>query len=91
MLRSFERTLRAEGKSERTLDSYSTSVRMLSAFLAERGRELTVDVSREDIRDFITVQATRRKLPNGRMGLAGYRPGAVQVTPAVLQALCRGG
>ena len=68
MLRSFERTLRAEGKSEKTLDSYSTSVRMLSAFLAERGRELTVDVSREDIRDFITVQATRRKLPNGRMG-----------------------
>ena len=41
---------------------------MLSAFLAERGRELTVDVSREDIRDFITEQSTRRRLPNGRMG-----------------------
>ena len=68
MLRSFERTLRAEGKSERTVDAYATSVRMLSAFLSEKDRELTVDVTREEIRDFITEQATRRKLPNGRMG-----------------------
>jgi site-specific recombinase XerD len=57
-----ERTLRAEGKSEKTVYSYSLSVRLLTEFLTARGRDLTVDVSRDDIRDFIAEQSTRRKI-----------------------------
>ncbi|MGA7416409.1 MAG: tyrosine-type recombinase/integrase [Acidimicrobiales bacterium] len=68
MSKSLQRTLRAEGKSEKTVYSYALSVRLLSEFLDERGRELTINVSKDDLRDFITEQATRRKLPNGKMG-----------------------
>ena len=62
MNQSLERTLRAEGRSEKTIYSYTLSVRLLSEFLAARGRDLTVDVSRDDLRDFITEQATPRKV-----------------------------
>ena len=65
MVQSHERTLRAEGKSEKTIYSYGLTVRLLSEFLAARGRDLTVDVSRDDIRDFITEQSTRRKIIDG--------------------------
>ena len=62
MAQSLERTLRAEGKSEKTIYSYALSVRLLSEFLAERGHGLTVDVSRDDIREFLAVQGTPRMI-----------------------------
>jgi site-specific recombinase XerD len=68
MVRSLQRTLRAEGKSEKTLYSYVLSVRLLSEFLEARSIPLTVDVPKDAIRDFIAEQATRRQLPSGRMG-----------------------
>ena len=45
-----ERTLRAEGKSEKTVYSYLLSVRLLTEFLTGRGRDLTVDVSKDGSR-----------------------------------------
>ncbi len=73
MIQSLERTLRAEGKSEKTIYSYSLSARLLHDFLAARGRDLTVDVSRDDIRDFLAEQATRRKVTDsqGRVHMGG--------------------
>lgn len=73
MLQSFERTLRAENRSEKTIYSYALSVRLLGEFLAARGRDLTVDVSRDDLRDFIAEQATRRKIIDsmGRVHMGG--------------------
>jgi len=56
MSQSLERTLRAEGKSEKTVYSYTLSVRLLRDFIVERGHDLTVDVSRDDLRDFIADQ-----------------------------------
>ena len=73
MSQSLERTLRAERKSEKTIYSYTLSVRLLSEFLAARGHDLTVDVSRDDIRDFITEQGTPREITDskGRRHKAG--------------------
>ena len=73
MRQSLERTLRAEGKSENTVYSYSLSVRLLTEFLAARGHDLTVDVSRDDIRDFIAEQSTRREITDsqGRKHMGG--------------------
>jgi site-specific recombinase XerD len=73
MTQSLERTLRAEGKSEKTVYSYTLSVQLLTEFLAARGRDLTVDVSRDDIRDFITQQSKRRKITDslGRTHFGG--------------------
>ena len=59
MSQSLERTLRAEGKSEKTVYSYTLSVRLLRDFLGKRKRDLTVDVSRDDIRDFIADQTKK--------------------------------
>src|SRR5665213_3336089 len=59
MSQSLERTLRAEGKSEKTCYSYALSVRLLREFLAERDHDLTVDVSKDDIREFIAAQTTK--------------------------------
>jgi site-specific recombinase XerD len=56
---SLERTLRAEGKSEKTVYSYALSVRLLREFLNRRGHSLTVDVSKDDLRDFIAEQTTK--------------------------------
>src|SRR3954464_9889824 len=40
---SFRRDLRAAGKSDRTLEVYSQSVRFFSAWLEEQGRTPTLD------------------------------------------------
>jgi site-specific recombinase XerD len=53
MTKSLERTLRAEGKSENTVSSYALSARLLREFLERRGHDLTVGVSRDDIREFM--------------------------------------
>lgn len=60
MTRSLQRTLRAEGKSEQTVYSYLLSVRLLAEFLNHGGRELTVDLERDDVRDFIAEQGPSR-------------------------------
>jgi site-specific recombinase XerD len=60
MSRSLQRTLRAEGKSEQTIYSYLLSVRLLAEFLKRGGHDLTVDVEKDDIRDFIAEQGTAR-------------------------------
>ena len=62
MSQSLERTLRAEGKSEKTIYSYTLSVRFLSEFLERRDHGLTVDVSKDDIREFIAEQ-TKKNSP----------------------------
>jgi site-specific recombinase XerD len=67
MSRSLPRTLRAEGKSEQTIYSYLLSVRLLSEFLHQRGHDLTVDVAKDDIRDFIAEQG-HPKLIVDRLG-----------------------
>lgn len=68
MSQSMARTLRAEGKSPATVDSYCLSARLLDEFLEARGEPRTVNVTRDAIRDFLYEQGTRRKLPSGRMG-----------------------
>ena len=55
---SLARTLRAKNRSEATVYSYTLSVRLLAEYLAARGRPQTVDVARDDLRDFIADQAT---------------------------------
>lgn len=65
MSRSLQRTLRAEGKSENTVYSYSLSVRLLSEYLDGRGHDLTVDVAKDDIRDFIAEQGHPRLILDG--------------------------
>jgi site-specific recombinase XerD len=48
LVRSFERHLRAENRSEHTIASYLESLRQAEAFLAGRGRSL-LDARREDL------------------------------------------
>jgi site-specific recombinase XerD len=52
LVRSFERHLRAENRSEHTIASYLESLRQAEAFLAGRGRSL-VDARREDLEAFL--------------------------------------
>ena len=74
--KSLARTLSAEGKSEKTIYSYTLSVRLLTEFLAARGHDLTVDVSKDDVREFIAEQGTRRKIidSKGRVHQGAARP-----------------
>ena len=59
LLRSFERHLRAENRSEHTIASYLESLRQAEAFLAGRGRTL-VDTRREDLEAFLGELLQRR-------------------------------
>src|SRR5215204_4905586 len=52
LLRSFERHLRAENRSEHTIASYLESLRQAEAFLAGRGRSL-VNARREGLKAFL--------------------------------------
>ena len=52
LLRSFERHLRAENRSEHTIASYLESLRQAEAFLANRGSSL-LDARREDLEAFL--------------------------------------
>ena len=65
MAQSLERTLRAEGKSEKTIYSYRLCVRA-QRVPGRRGHDLTVDVSKDDIRLFITEQATPRDITDSK-------------------------
>ena len=66
MALSLERTLQTGSRSENTIYSYLLSVRLLTGFLAERGHDLTVAVTRDDIKDFLIEQQTRRKIVDSR-------------------------
>jgi site-specific recombinase XerD len=59
LVRSFERHLRAENRSEHTIASYLESVRQAEAFLAGRGRGL-LDARREDLEAFLSDLLLRR-------------------------------
>jgi site-specific recombinase XerD len=59
LVRSFERHLRAENRSEHTIASYLESLRQAEAFLAGRGRGL-VDARREDLEAFLGELLQRR-------------------------------
>jgi site-specific recombinase XerD len=59
LLRSFERHLRAENRSERTVASYLVALRQAEAFLAARGVGL-VDASRADLEAFLGDLLTYR-------------------------------
>jgi site-specific recombinase XerD len=59
LVRSFERHLRAENRSEHTIASYLESLRQAEAFLAGRGRSL-VDARREDLEAFLGELLRRR-------------------------------
>jgi site-specific recombinase XerD len=59
LLRSFERHLRAENRSEHTIASYLDSLCQAEAFLAGQGRTL-VDARREDLEAFLGELLQRR-------------------------------
>ena len=59
LLRSFERHLRAENRSERTIASYLESARQAEAFLAARGTGLTA-AGRADLEAFLGGLLERR-------------------------------
>jgi site-specific recombinase XerD len=59
LLRSFERHLRAENRSEHTIASYLDSLRQAEAFLASRGHSLP-DARREDLEAFLGDLLRRR-------------------------------
>jgi hypothetical protein len=61
LVRSFERHLRAENRSEHTIASYLESLRQAEAFLAGRGRSL-MDARREDLEAFLG-ELLRRRAP----------------------------
>jgi site-specific recombinase XerD len=61
LLRSFERHLRAENRSEHTIASYLDSLRQAEAFLASRGHSL-LDARREDLEAFLG-ELLRRRAP----------------------------
>jgi site-specific recombinase XerD len=59
LLRSFERHLRAENRSGRTIASYLESTRQAEAFLAARGTSLTA-AGRVDLEAFLGELLQRR-------------------------------
>jgi site-specific recombinase XerD len=60
LVRSFERNMRAERRSERTIDTYREALEQLSALLHDRGRTLG-DATTADIRDYIIDILERRR------------------------------
>ena len=67
LVRSFERSLRAERKSERTIHTYFEALEQLSAFLVPRGHGLA-DATTADIQDFIIdiIERWRPSTANNR-------------------------
>src|SRR4029453_1373588 len=59
LVRSFERHLRAENRSEHTIASYLESLHQAEAFLTGRGRSLG-DARREDLEAFLGDLLQRR-------------------------------
>jgi site-specific recombinase XerD len=59
LVRSFERHLRAENRSERTVEDYLESLHQAEVFLRGRGRRLK-DATKVDLEDFLADLLTRR-------------------------------
>ena len=77
LLRSFERHLRAENRSEHTIASYLDSLCQAEAFLAGRGRSL-LDARREDLGAFLGEllgAGRRRPSPPVTGGCGSYTGG----------------
>jgi site-specific recombinase XerD len=59
LLRSFERHLRAQNRSDRTVGNYLESARLAEAFLESRGKRLE-EASQADLEDFVGDILRRR-------------------------------
>jgi integrase/recombinase XerC len=59
LLRSFERHLRAQNRSERTVGNYLESARLAEAFLEGRGKRLE-EATQADLEDFLADILRRR-------------------------------
>ena len=59
LLRSFERHLRAQNRSERTVGNYLESARLADAFLEGRGKRLE-QATQADLEDFVAHILRRR-------------------------------
>jgi site-specific recombinase XerD len=80
LLRSFERHLRAENRSEHTIASYLDSLCQAEGFLAGRGRTV-VDARREDLEAFLG-ELLQRRAPE-TVATRYRRDGVVRCDPAV--------
>jgi hypothetical protein len=60
LLRSFERHLRAQNRSERTVGNYLESARLAEAFLEGRGT-LLEEATQADLEDFLADILRRRR------------------------------
>jgi site-specific recombinase XerD len=58
LVRSFERHLRAENRSERTVENYPESLHQAEVFLRSRGRRLE-DATKADLEDLADLLARR--------------------------------
>jgi site-specific recombinase XerD len=64
LARSFERSLAAENKSSHTLRAYTSAIRYLGDFLAERGMPLHVEsITREHVQEYLS-EVVRTKSAN---------------------------
>ena len=86
LLRSFERHLRAQNRSERTVGNYLESARLAENFLEGRGKQLE-EATQADLEDFLgdilprrsaNTAATRYKVLPCPVSLAGGGRGAPQ-------------
>ena len=59
LLRSFERHLRAQNRSERTVGNYLENARLAEVFLAGRGKQLE-EATQADLEDFLGDILRRR-------------------------------
>jgi hypothetical protein len=81
LLRSFERHLRAQNRSERTVGNYLESARLADAFLEGRGKRLE-QATLADLEDFV-AHILRRRSQHERPGMpARLHPGEPACDPA---------
>src|SRR5829696_3378206 len=72
LLRSFERHLRAQNRSERTVGNYLESARLAESFLEGRGKQLQ-EATRADLEDFLGDILPGRWSPHTAHGTARGR------------------
>ena len=74
LMPSFQRHLRAENKSPRTVESYTEAVRRLHDFLSAKGMPVTVaSITREHIEAFMEDQLSRLAASSARSRYASLR------------------
>jgi phage terminase large subunit-like protein len=72
LTRSFERHFRAENKPDRTIETYLEAVRLLEAFLADRGVRLA-EADRALIEAFLSALLARWKPATAANRYRGWR------------------